>query len=245
VWWVERANTVSVAGDLTAEALEAELPGRPLQAYPALLSTAVAAGAWAQSGAPDGAVVVADYQVSPRGHADRPWRVAAGRGLGLSLVLRPRLATEREGWLYVVAAAALADVCGEGATIEWPDEIRRGEAMTAALGVQSRLGPEGVKWAVVSALLPEAEPPRGRLLGSVIQAIEARLGGDQGAVLEDYDRRCATLGRHVRARLLGGTGPRMEGRALGALDNGSLLLEKPDGRRASVRPQDVRGLEEA
>lgn len=233
------------AADLTTEALEAALPGRPLRSYPALIRTGSVAIEWAASGAPEGAVVIADDQVSPRGRADRPWKVTPGRGLGFSLVMRPRLPAKREDWLYTVVLAALGDVCGAGATIEWPDEIRREGMMAAAVGVNVRLGAAGVKWAVVDLLLPDAEPPRGELLAAVLRAIEVRQASAPSAVLADYDRRCATIGRRVRVRLLGGTGPRIEGRAVGTLEDGALLLEMAEGRRASVRPQDVRGLEQA
>ena len=55
--------------DLAADALAADLPGRPLRSYPALLSTEADALAWARAGGPGGAVVVAGYQASPRGRA--------------------------------------------------------------------------------------------------------------------------------------------------------------------------------
>lgn len=236
---------MTTGADLTAAALEAVLPGRPLRSYPALLRTGSVASEWAAAGAPDGSLVIADYQVSPRGRADRPWKVTPGRGLGFSLVMRPRLPAKREDWLYTVVLAALADVCGAGARIEWPDELRREGAMVAAVGVTARLGAQGVKWAVVDFLLPAAEPPRGELLAAILGAIEARQASAPSAVLADYDRSCATIGRRVRMRLLGGTGPRVEGRAVATLEDGALLLETAEGLRAPVRPQDVREVEEA
>ena len=233
------------SADLTTEALEEVVPGRPLRSYPALLRTGSVATEWAAAGAPDGAVVIAEHQVSPRGRADRPLKVAPGRGLGFSLVMRPRLPAQREDWLYTVVLSALADVCGAGATIEWPDEVRRAGVMVAAVGIKARLGWEGVQWAVVDLLLPDAEPPRGELLAAVLRAIEARQASAPSAVLADYDRRCATIGRRVRVRLLGGTGPSVEGGAIATLEDGALLLETAAGMRAPVRPQDVRQVEEA
>ncbi len=229
--------------DLSAEALEAFLPGRPLRTYPALVATGITALGWANSGAPDGAVVVAGYQVSPRGRAGRPWSVVPGQGLGLSLVMRPRLRAGREGWLYTVVLAALADVYGDRATIAWPDEVRCEGEVTAAVGIQSRLAGKRVKWAIVDLVAPHARAPRGELLGSVLRAVEARRASADSVVREDYDRRCETIGQRVRARLLGGTGPRIEGTAVATLDDGALLLETTKGARAPVRPQDVRDVE--
>lgn len=231
------------ADDLAASSLASILGARPVQSHPVLLSTAVAAAEWARAGAPDGAVVVADQQIAPRGRAGRPWSVTPGQGLAFALVMRPQLPAAREGWLYTVALSALADVCGEGAAIEWPDEVHRHDALAAMVGIDVQLGPRGVKWAVVNLLLREAQPPRGELLGAVLQAIDARLAATPDAVLGAYGARCRTIGRDVRVRLLGGAA-RLQGRAVEVLDDGALVLDADDERRVPVRPQDVSSLED-
>lgn len=236
---------MSLSPDLSPEALATLMPERPLRSYPALVSTSSAAFDWAGSGAPDGAVIVADYQLSARGHGGRPWKVAQGRGLGFSLVMRPVLAAEREGWLYTVVASALAEACGAGATIEWPDEVRLGGELAAAVSIRTRLGASGVEWAVVDVLLPNAEAPRGELLRAVLAAIDERRVDAPDAIIDDYERRCETIGRQVRMRFIAGTGPRVEGRAVASLDDGALVLELASGSRAPVRPQDIRGVEDA
>lgn len=238
---------MELSPDLSEEALADVLPDRPLRTYPALLSTEADALAWARAGAPEGAVVVADYQASPRGRAGWPWEVEPGRDLAFSIVLRPRLSAEREGWLYTVAVSALADVCGEDCAIEWPDEARRHGARAAAAGVQAELGAQGVLWAVVNLLVPDARQPRGELLARVIAAIEHRYRSRSGDVLADYTPRCETIGRRVRARLvpLGPSGPQVTGTAMTALKDGALVLETAEGRRIAVRPQNLGLLEEA
>ena len=233
---------MTAGDDLAAETLAAVLGDRPLQSHPLLLSTAVTATEWARAGAPDGAVVVADYQISPRGRAGRAWKVTSGQGLAFALVLRPQLASDREGWLYPVVQAALADACGDGVTIEWPDEIHRDGVVAAMVGIDIRLGGPTLKWAVVNVLIADARPPRGALLGSVLQAIEQRLTSTAGAVLHDYASLCATIGNTVFVRLLGGTS-RLTGKALEVLDDGSLVLETDTGRRVPVRPQDISSIE--
>ncbi|HWC27675.1 MAG TPA: hypothetical protein VG474_13885 [Solirubrobacteraceae bacterium] len=235
---------MATGDDLTAEALRPLLGERALQSYAVVLSTASSAAQWAGAGAPDGAVVVADYQIAPRGRAGRPWKVSPGHGLGFALVMRPQLEAAREGYLYTMVLAALADVCGPDVEIEWPDEVHRGGAMVAAAGIEIRLDARGVKWAVVNFLLPDATPPRGALLHSVLEALEARRSAAASAVLEDYDRLCSTIGRHVHARLLGGSA-RLAGTAVGTIDDGSMVLETDAGRRVPVRPQDIRDIADA
>ena len=235
---------MALSSDLTEEVLQAALPTRAVRTYEAVVSTASVAHGWANGDAPDGAVVVAGQQLSPRGHAGRPLTMSPGKGLGFSLVMWPPLEAEREGWLYSVVLVALADVCGAGATIRWPDELHRGGEMVAAAGVTTGLDGGGVQWAIADVLLPGAEPPRTDLLARILDAIEARAKAPASAVLEDYDQRCTTLGEQVRARLRAGTGPSLQGRAISTLEDGALVLEVPDRRKVAVRPQDVRQLQE-
>lgn len=229
--------------DLTAQSLAPILGERAVRSYAVVLSTAVDAVQWAGAGAPNGAVVVADAQVAAHGRAGRPLKVVSGQGLAFSLVMRPQLPAAREGWLYTVTLAALADVCGDGVTIAWPDEVRRDDVLAGAVGIDVRLGSRGVKWAVVNVFIAEAEPPRGQLLGATLEAIDARLAGAPQAVLEDYAPLCRTLGRSVRVKLLGGTG-RLQGTAVQIGEDGTLVLEKDTGGQVSVHPQHVSTLEE-
>jgi BirA family transcriptional regulator, biotin operon repressor / biotin---[acetyl-CoA-carboxylase] ligase len=232
---------VELAEDLLPERLAELLPGRAIRSYPALLSTHADALAWGRADAPEGAVVVADYQASPRGRAGLEWRVRPGADLAFSLVLRPRLPLAREGWLYTVAASGLADALGENATIEWPDEVRRAGRRAGAVGVHLELGPRASEWAVVDVIVEDAMPPRAPLLARVVEAIEARYRSPTTGVLADYLRRCDTIGRSVRARLipLGPGGAEVAGRAATALTDGALVLETEGGRRIAVRPQNL------
>lgn len=238
---------MALSADLTPEALQTALPGRPVRSYAALVSTGSVAHTWAIEGAPEGAVVIADHQLSPRGHAGRPLKYPPGQGLGFSVVMRPSLPAAREGWLYTMALTALADVFGEESTLGWPDEVRRDGTMVAAVGIHTRVREErsaDILWAIVDVLLPDAVPPRGHIVGAFLDAVDARAAGAVGAVLRDYDGACETIGRQVRARLRAGTGPGVDGRAVETLEDGAIVLQTPNGLRAPVRPQDVRRLEQ-
>ena len=218
------------------EELKRAMPGRPFRFYPAVLSTEADALAWARAGAPQGAVVAAGYQVSPRGRAGFEWQI--GEGIAFSLVLRPRLPAQREGWIYTVAVSGLADALGEEATIEWPETVCRGGAQVGAVGAHVEAGPLGVDWAVVNVLLHEPDP---ELVARVVEAIEARLAQATTPVLADYLRRCDTIGRDVVARLvpLGPGGPEASGRAVTSSVDGSLVVETEEGRRLAIPPQSL------
>jgi BirA family biotin operon repressor/biotin-[acetyl-CoA-carboxylase] ligase len=228
--------------DLDVAALSAVLGDRPVRSYPALLSTEPDAMAWARAGAPAGALVVADYQASPRGRGGFPWYVVAGRGLGFSLVLRPTLPAEREGWPYVPVGLALADVLGADARIAWPDTVEAHDGTPLArIGVYADVAGDGVAWATVTVLVESVEPPRGELLARVVAAVEQRVEEDSGAVREAYRARCTTLARVVRARLipLGPGGPEVTGEAVDVLADGALVLRTERGSRVAVPPQNL------
>ena len=216
---------------------------RQVRAYPAVLSTEALAMAWARQGAPSGAVVVADYQASPRGRGGLPWTVRPGAGLGCTLVLRPELALEREGWPYAAALLALHDTVGQqDAVLAWPDEVHAasGEVL-ARLGVYVELGPGRTEWVTVTMLLEQAVPPRGPLLDRLLTAVEHRTGQPAEQVLADYLPRCATLGRQVRARLIpmGPGGPEVNGEAVDVLSDGALVLLTARGNRVAVPPHNL------
>ena len=220
---------------------------REVRSYPAALSTEAMAMAWARQGAPSGSVVVADYQASPRGRGGLPWTVRPGAGLGCTLVLRPDLALDREGWPYVTALLALHDVAGQSdAVLAWPDEVHAADgAVLARLGVYVELGPGRTDWVTVTMLLEHATPPRGPLLDRLLTAVEHRMAQPAGQVLAAYLPRCATVGRQVRARLIpmGPGGPEVTGEAVDVLADGALVLLTAKGNRVAVPPHNLGLLE--
>ena len=234
-----------MSADLSAEALAGAVPGRPVRTYPALLSTDADACAWARAGAPPGAVVVADYQAAPRGRGGLLWTCRPGRDLCFSLVLRPPIAPDDEGWLYVAAALAVLDVLGGDGEIEWPDRVERDGVRLADVAAHAGLGPTGVEWAVADVLVPDAATPRGPLLRALAEAIEQVQEPDPNT-LARYVEHCATLGREVVAHLIPTwpDGVRIAGRAVDVLEDGALVIEQaPDGRRMAVRPQHLARIE--
>jgi biotin-[acetyl-CoA-carboxylase] ligase BirA-like protein len=94
---------------------------------PSLSSTQDEAHRRAAGGAPSGTLVLADEQTAGRGRQGRAWHSPAGRGVWLSLLLRPACAPQG-GVLSVrcglACLAALAEVApGVAARIRWPNDI--------------------------------------------------------------------------------------------------------------------------
>jgi BirA family biotin operon repressor/biotin-[acetyl-CoA-carboxylase] ligase len=238
------SGSVPGAADLAPEVLGALMPRRPIRSYAGLLSTEADALGWARSGGPPGAVVTTGYQASPRGRGGIPWPTGTKASLGFSLLLRPNLTAQREGWLYLLCACAVGDVLGPAARYEWPDTVRT-DAAIGRVAVQPDVVDDLVSWAVVSVLVHPVEPPRGPLLSRLVAALERRSGDGSDAVVEVSRRRCVTFGNHVRARIIpmGPRGVVIDGVAADLDDEGSLVLERDDGSLRPVRPQDLGRLE--
>lgn len=238
---------MAVTSDLEEAALATLLGDREIRAYPAVLSTEAMAMAWARQGAPSGSVVVADYQASPRGRGGLPWTMQPGIGLGFTMILRPNLEPEREGWPYVAALVALSDVVGVGGQLFWPDAVTgSGGTVAARLGTYVQLGPMRSEWVTVTALIADVIPPRGSLLASLLSALETRFSASADEVLADYLPRCATIGQRLRARLIpmGPGGPEVTGEAVDVLADGALVLRTARGNRVAVPPQHLGMLEQ-
>lgn len=243
----DHQSTDGLSEDLSDAAVFNALGGRPTRTYPAVVSTEVDARGWARAGAPSGAVVVADYQLAPRGRDGRVWEVRPGEGLGFSLIVRPDLPSHREGWPFVPATLALAELAGSDASIGWPDEVRLDGDRWAAVNVETELGPTGVAATIISVHLPTVEHPRTPMLADAVELVEAHLAEPAEDVIEVFTDRCETIGRSVTARLvpMGPAGRTVSGLAVDVNDDGAIVLRDREGRRAAVPPQALGLLEEA
>lgn len=234
-----------LVGDMGAKQLEGLLPGRPMRAYPAALSTDADALAWARAGARSGSLVVAEYQASPRGRGGIEWTTPRGEGFVFSLVLRPSAPTMKDGWLYLAASCGLADALGEEARLRWPDEVFTPEGRAAACAVQVDEAEAGVEWAVITVLVERVGPPRAPLLARIVEAIEQRAAAPAMRVTADYRRGCDTIGQQVLARLvpMGPAGKLVAGEAVAVFPDGSLVVRTEGGRRAMVPPASLGTIE--
>lgn len=124
--------------DRVGEQLETDRFGRALRGFEEVDSTNVQARAWAQDGAEEGSVVVADYQTHGRGRHGRVWTADRGQNLMLSTVLRPSLAPDALGLVTVAAGVAVAEAVDafagtHRADIKWPNDVLLEERKTCGM----------------------------------------------------------------------------------------------------------------
>ena len=133
--------------------LQASAAERPLYYFDVLDSTNTCLKQLAQEGAPHGTVVIADCQTAGRGRMDRSFQSPAGKGLYLSVLLRPDLPPERllpvTAQAGVAACDAVEQVCGVRPGLKWPNDLVLGGrklcGILTELGMDADLRP----WLVV------------------------------------------------------------------------------------------------
>ena len=109
----------------------------------------------ALTGAPHGAVAVADCQTAGRGRMARTFLSPAGRGVYLSVLLRPQLPPEKllgaTGMAAVAVARAVERVSGADVRIKWTNDLVLGGKKLC--GILTEMALEGESGAVQSLVI--------------------------------------------------------------------------------------------
>ncbi|MDT7856164.1 biotin--[acetyl-CoA-carboxylase] ligase [Rubrivirga sp. S365] len=232
--------------------------GHPARHLDAVGSTMTEAAAWAEAGAPHGALVTAAHQRAGRGRWGRTWADAPGQSLMLSLVLRPALDAERLGLVALAAGLALAealDAFGVGARLKWPNDVRVGgrklagvlaEAtwagrrptvvLGAGLNVEQAAFPDALADRATSVRLVTGRPvERLAPLDPFLRRLEARLADAEGRparLVADIEGRLEQRGETVAVGFPGTDRPPVEGRVVGLAPTGALRLATDAGEVA-------------
>jgi BirA family biotin operon repressor/biotin-[acetyl-CoA-carboxylase] ligase len=242
--------------------------GQSMRGFETVGSTNTAAAEWAREGAPDGSVVVTEYQSEGRGRHGRTWDAQKGKNLMFSVVLRPALAADRLGLITVAASVAVAEaidafLTGHEAALKWPNDVLLEGRKTCGMLLESSLyGTQTAEVVVLGVGLnvnqtdfPEAladtatslhlttgrSVPRAPLFARLLQRLEARYDAVQAR--DGTDVRAAFHDRlaalHESVTLReSDTGETLTGVVQGITETGALRLDTPDGPR-TVHAGDV------
>lgn len=198
----------------------------------------------AASGAPHGTLVTAREQTAGRGRQGRDWHAPAGGALVCSWVLR-----DPPPLLSLAAGVASAEVCGQMASVKWPNDVLIDGRKVAGILVEGR-PQEG--WAVLGiglnvalevGQLPDAVRERAATLGRapseleptlrrLCASLEHWLAVPVAGVLDGLRERDALRGRPVRWESGAGTGAGID-------DHGRLLVACGDGRTVALDAGEV------
>ena len=261
-------NTLSPAA--IRDGLGTSFVGQQVAYGPQIGSTNEEARRLAGEGAPEGLLVITEFQSAGRGRLDRDWIAPRSSSLLMSILFRPEFAAHQVQRLTMICGLAVVDAIesqtGLRAGLKWPNDLVIEGAKVG--GILTEVGLEGawVSYAVVGiglnvnldpARLPAGlhmpatslkhelgmEVARLPLLHALLQRVERRylaLKAGQSPH-RDWAARLVTLGKPVTVT---STGAVLEGVAEGVDVDGALLVRLADGRLEKVLAGDVstRGL---
>lgn len=179
-------------------------------------------------------MVIAEEQSAGRGRFGRSWLSPRG-GLYATFILEggPILSV-RAGLAVVVALAGF----GLNAGLKWPNDVVVKEKKLGGILIE---GADGLALVGIGINLTEAPlstATSARAVGvsidrdAVVRAVwrELHVVEPVAQAIDEYGRRCATIGRTVRIASTGSEAP-IEGIARGVDECGRLIVETPDGLR--------------
>ncbi|MBE6940550.1 MAG: biotin--[acetyl-CoA-carboxylase] ligase [Ruminococcaceae bacterium] len=263
----------SMIGALTAPMIREYLPNHlvcsDLRCLETIDSTNTYLKREAVEGAGHGTVAVADCQSAGRGRMGRSFVSPPGKGVYLSVLLRPALPPEvlmrATGMAAVAMCRAVERVSGARPGIKWTNDlvlngkklcgilaetVMQGAETALIIGVGINVSHDREDFGqevagIATSLEMEGYPVlRAALVAAMIEELyrlSDALGGDISPWVEEYRRRCVNLGKAVQ---LLWTEKRERAVALDIDEQFGLVVRRADGNVTSVRTGEVsvRGL---
>lgn len=134
-------------------ALAGQRLGQPLLWFDTVPSTNDALKQQAEAGAPEGCTIMADEQTRGRGRRGKIWLSTKGKGVYMSLLLRPRWPAAEAGligMLAVIGVARALEAIGVGRIgVKWPNDVLADGKKIAGILVEPRLSRRLIDFVVV------------------------------------------------------------------------------------------------
>lgn len=253
----EGYRLIGVPDRLTAQELGWNLAtqriGKRIHAYDSTDSTMDVAHRLAASSEPEGSVVVAEAQRKGRGRVGRSWISPKGKGIYISILLRPSVPLANVSQLTLMAAVAAARAIqsrsGLKPEIKWPNDLLINSKKICGILTELNAELNRVHYVVVgigmnvntprahlpagsTSLAEEAGEPLDRiglartLLVEMDRCYLRYLKEGLTPLLEEWRSFAAFLGRRVRVSL---PGRAMEGQAVDVDSTGALLIRTDTG----------------
>ena len=235
------------------------LVGKKIICYDAVDSTNLVLKQLAHEGAEDGTVVVADSQGTGRGRMERHFFSPPGKGIWVSILLRPTFLPQDAPKCTLMAAVAVARAMerfGLRAAIKWPNDIihegrklvgiltemsaemDRVDYVVIGIGINVNIAredfPEELRDTATSLMQMKGTPlPRVAFLQELLRAVDVLYQEVQreglAPVLAAWRKYAVTLGQTVR--VIGPAGEEFEGVAADIDADGALFVDTKMGRR--------------
>ncbi|MBQ8582948.1 MAG: biotin--[Ruminococcus sp.] len=245
---------------LSAEIISASMKSVPSDGQIIVLnevdSTNSFAKKLASEGAPHGTAVIADMQTGGKGRLGRKFVSPSGKGIYLSVVIRPTFGLELASMITSAAAVAAAKavemLSDSDVKIKWVNDLYMNGRKICGILTEASIGLEmkHLDYAVIGiginvrsvcddfddelkSIASSIEDETGKrinrntLCGAVLDSLEEVLGSmENRSFLDDYRHRELLTGNMITANIGGVT---RTGKALGIDSNANLIVQFPDG----------------
>lgn len=215
----------------------------------------------AESGAPNGTLVVAKVQTAGKGRRGRSWTSPPGSGIWMSLILRPEFMPESASMLTLLAAMAVCggirEITGLESRIKWPNDVVMGAKKVCGILTEMSTEEDCIRHVVVGMginvnILEFPEEIREKATSLALEAgktvkrapvVDAVMRHwekcyetyldtlDMRILKNDYNSHLINYGRQVQVLTPLGS---YEGIARGINDRGELLVERSGGEVRQV-----------
>lgn len=133
--------------------LETEWMGSRIIHEESVTSTQKIAHEAARNGAPHGTIVLADEQTEGKGRMNRSWHSGRGKGMWLTILLRPEILPQNASQLTLLTATVLADLLssyeGIHPQIKWPNDILLGGRKAAGILTEMQAEQDRVQYLLI------------------------------------------------------------------------------------------------
>lgn len=233
--------------------LGTKILGRNIEHYDSIPSTMDAAFQMGMAGAGEGTVVCAEHQSKGKGRLGRNWLSPKGKGIYMSVLLRPKMAPTEAARLTLLSAVAVCEAlqrqCQIKADIKWPNDVLVRDKKVAGILTELNAEMDRVRFVVVgigvNVNTPFTQLPstatslrqesgrkisRIELLQEILRSLERWYKGltDQGfaSAMARWKELSSTLGQQVRVADQSG---HVEGKAVDIDEYGGLVIRASTG----------------
>ena len=195
------------------ELLKTAYFGKYLYVLPEVDSTNIYDREKAKAGAPEGSVIIADYQTNGRGTRGRSWESAPGENILMSVILRPRVDVNAVSCITLATALILIrsissfllsqKIALPDIEVKWPNDILINGGKTAGVLTESSVVEHSVEYLIVGIGInvnqdPETiNSPSGYQVGSLSHIAGTQLEREILIVhiLAEFERQYITMER--------------------------------------------------
>lgn len=252
--------------DLLSRELKTAFFGKNIHHFLRTDSTNSQARTLAAQGAPEGTLVVAEFQEKGKGRLSRIWQSPSGKNLLFSLILRPNWLPQEAFYGTVLASVSLCrairEIAGMDVGIKWPNDIYAGDKKLAGILTEFTTDPDRMEYMIIGIGVnchwaPSAPPPGGQPATSILKETGKKISRLQlltrfltfgealyqkaqnegvGFLRKEWDR--FSLVKNRKVTILNNQ-TSLTGVAQGIDDHGGLIVLLDNGRKETILTGDV------